>query len=172
MGMENPSEPQGTALTPDEWRGKEIFFRNFHTKFTYSWDTGVAIGHFLEALKAGKIVGRSCSGCNRVLVPPRMFCELCFRPTDDWIDVLDTGVVNTFSISYVNNDASRREQPLFVAVINIDGASPGMGFLHLLGEVDAGQIHVGMKVRAKWKPAHERTGAITDISYFKPSEGL
>jgi uncharacterized OB-fold protein len=53
-------------------------------------------------------------------------------------------------------------------VIEIDGAAPGMGILHHINEVDPWQIEIGMKVRAVWKPAEERQGAITDIRYFVP----
>ena len=53
--------------------------------------------------------------------------------------------------------------------IDLDGASKGMGILHLLGEIsDWKQIRFGMKVAAVWKPSSERTGAITDIKYFRP----
>jgi len=54
------------------------------------------------------------------------------------------------------------------AVIEIDGASKGMGIMHLLGEVEPGDIKIGMKVKAVWKPEEEREGSITDIIYFKP----
>jgi uncharacterized OB-fold protein len=165
-----PKKLTGTAITGSEWEKGKYFFRNFETDLKYSWDNGVAISRFLEGLKEGRIIGRKCNHCNRTLVPPRMFCEQCFRTTDEWVQVGDTGSVNTFSVSYVNNDASRRDQPLLVAVINIDGASKGMGFLHLLGEVDPSRVYVGMNVRAVWKPRDQREGAITDIVYFKPRE--
>ena len=80
----------------------------------------------------------------------------------------DTGKVNTFSISYVNNDASRRKKPLIVSVVEIDGASPEMSILHFIGDIEPKKVQVGMRVRAEWKPKAERTGAITDIRYFKP----
>jgi hypothetical protein len=99
-----------------------------------------------------------------------MYCERCFRPTDEWALVKDTGTINTYSISHVAADASRLKDPLLVAVVELDGASPGMGILHTLGEVEPTRVRVGMKVRAVWKPADERTGAITDIRYFKPME--
>ena len=35
-------------------------------------------------------------------------------------------------------------------------------------EVDPQAVHIGMQVKAIWKPSAERTGAITDILYFKP----
>jgi uncharacterized protein len=80
----------------------------------------------------------------------------------------DIGTVNTFSISYVNADASRRTEPILISVIEIDGASQGMGMLHLFGNVKPGDVKVEMKVRAVWKPESERTGAITDVRFFEP----
>jgi uncharacterized protein len=147
----------------------DVLSRHYATDLKYSWAAGIAVGRFLEELKNGRIIARKCNRCKRILVPPRMFCEDCFRTTDDWVYVKDTGVVNTYSISHVAADASRIKEPLYVAVINIDGASPLMGFLHLLGGVKSEkEIKVGMKVQAVWKPEAERTGSILDIKYFKP----
>ena len=121
----------------------------------------------------GKILGVQCSECNRTLIPPRAFCELCFRPINRWVELRDTGVINTFSVSFVNWDATRREIPEVPAVIEIDAASPGMGILHLLGEVGddldsvLAKVSIGKKVQAVWKPSEEREGSITDIRYFK-----
>jgi uncharacterized OB-fold protein len=158
----------GTEMTSAEVASGKYLFTHYETVLRYSWTSGVAISRFLDGLKAGEILGRKCDSCGRTMVPPRMYCEECFRPTDAWVRVKDTGTVNTFSISYVNTDASRRETPILVSVVDLDGASPLMGILHLLGEVEPKDIRVGMKVRAVWKPKEERTGAITDIRYFKP----
>ncbi len=136
----------------------------------YSWAAGVAISRFLQELKKGRVIGRKCSKCHRILVPPRMYCEQCYRPTDEWEHVKDTGTVNTFSISHVGTDARRLKSPILVAVVDLDGASPGMGILHLLGEVEPSRISIGMKVKAVWKPPSQRQGAITDIRYFEPIE--
>ncbi|MFB3738293.1 MAG: Zn-ribbon domain-containing OB-fold protein [Candidatus Velamenicoccus archaeovorus] len=132
----------------------------------YAWDAGVAIGRFLDALKAGRIVGRTCQGCGRVLVPPRMFCERCFRETDGWAEVEPTGVVQTYSICHVSWDMQRLEVPEIPAVIAIDGSSGG--FLHKLGEVEEDELAVGLAVEAVWKPEAERAGSILDIAYFRP----
>lgn len=162
---------KGRGLKSREIENKGVFTQSFHPKLQYAWDTGQAMGRYLDGLREGKIVGRVCNSCSRKMIPPRMFCELCFRPTDEWVSFADTGTVNTFSICYVNWDASRippGQPPHIPAVIEIDGASEGMGILHVLGEVDPQQVKIGMKVKAVWKPASERTGAITDIKYFKP----
>ncbi len=140
----------------------------YKTTLRYSWTSGVAISRFLDGLKEGELWARKCNECGRTMIPPRMYCEEDFRPTDEWVRVSDTGKVNTFSISYVNNDASRREKPIVVSVIEIDGASPEMGILHILGEVEPSKVEIGMKVEAVWLSKAERKGAITDIAYFRP----
>ncbi|MHB8566302.1 MAG: Zn-ribbon domain-containing OB-fold protein [Nitrososphaerales archaeon] len=145
----------------------ELIVTQFEADLKYAWASGVAISRFLKELKHGRIIARKCNRCNRIMVPPRMFCEDCFRDTNEWVYVKDTGTINTYSIAHVGTDASRLPNPLYVAVINIDGASPMMGFLHLLGEVQS-ELKVGMKVQAVWKLEAERTGSILDIKYFKP----
>jgi uncharacterized OB-fold protein len=39
----------------------------------------------------------------------------------------------------------------------------------MLGEVKPEDVKIGMRVRAVWKKAKDREGAITDILYFKPN---
>ena len=135
----------------------------------YEWDAGVAVGRFLDGLREGRIMGRECRNCGRVLVPPRMFCERCFRGTDAWVQVEHTGVVQTFSICHVSWDMQPLDEPQLPAVIAIDGSDGG--FLHMLGEVVPEDARIGMAVEAVWKPVGERAGSILDIAYFKPSGG-
>ena len=159
----------GREITPGDVESGKYLYTHYKTKLKYAWTSGVAISRFLDGLKEGEIWGRKCNECGRKLVPPRMYCEECFRPNDEWVRLKDSGSVNTYSVSYVNVDASRRKDPILVAVIEVDGASLEMGILHVLGEVAPADIYVGMKVRAIWKPRSERRGAITYIRYFKPS---
>jgi hypothetical protein len=102
------------------------------------------------------------------MIPPRMFCERCFCPTDDWVYVNDTGRILTFSLCYVSWDVRRLKQPEIPAVIAIDGASPGMGILHLIKKVRPKQVRVGMAVRAVWRAPSKRRGSVTDIAYWEP----
>jgi uncharacterized protein len=164
----------GTSLTDHALTTGEVLTTLWRVKANYAWDTGIAIGKYLEGLKQGKILGVRCPECHRTVVPPRAFCELCFRPINDWVELPDTGKINTYSVSYVNWDATRRQTPEVPAVIEIDGASPGIGILHLMGEVGdtleeiTARLKLGVTVQAVWKPAQEREGAITDIRYFRP----
>jgi uncharacterized OB-fold protein len=54
--------------------------------------------------------------------------------------------------------------PFAYGIILLDKASTGL--LHLLGEVDIGEIKSGMRVEAVFKD--ERTADIMDIQYFRP----
>jgi hypothetical protein len=158
----------GVYLRESDFREKRVIFNEWNPNAQYAWDAGVAIGRYLAELKEGRLIGVRCRHCRRTVIPPRNFCEWCFRPMDDWVYLSDTGTVNTFSLCYVTWDMKRVEEPEIPAVIDIDGTRPRVGIMHLLGEVDPDDVKIGMKVKAVWKPAEERMGAITDIKYFKP----
>ena len=157
-------------LAGTEYKPGEAILHHYKAYLRYAWSHGAALSRFFEELKNGRIVGRRCYRCRRVIVPPRMYCEECFRPTDEWVLLKDTGTVLTFSICYVGTDASRLKEPQIPAVIEIDGASKNMGILHILGEVEPSKVRIGMRVKAVWKPPEERTGDITDIKWFRPIE--
>lgn len=157
------------SLREQEFRGA-VGAVDFAVDARYAWDTGIAVSEYLRGLKRGVILARECRECRRILVPPRMFCEECFRPTDRWVEVRDTGRVNTFSICYVRWDMVPLKEPEIPAVVEIDGASPGVGFMHKLGEVRPEDVRVGLEVETVWKPEEERGGSILDIRYFRPRD--
>lgn len=160
----------GTSLSEKDFDDGKILFNHDTLRADYAWDTGIAVGSYLAGLKKGVILGARCSVCRKVIVPPRTVCEWCYRPIDEYVPLQDSGTVNTFSLCYVTWDVKRIQEPLIPAVIEIDGASPLHGIMHLLGDVDPQIVHIGMRVKAVWKSPDERQGAITDISYFKPIE--
>jgi uncharacterized protein len=160
-----------TRLNSKDFAQGKVVTAAWNPNLQYAWDDGVAIGRYLKGLKEGRIMAKKCRKCSRIMLPPRMFCERCWRITDEWVAVEDTGTVNTFAVSYVDWAAGRLgkgRRPFTPAVIEIDGASRGMGILHLVDEVKPEKIVVGMRVKAVWRPQTERVGAITDIKYFKP----
>ncbi|NIO05381.1 MAG: DNA-binding protein [Proteobacteria bacterium] len=162
-----------SKLRFDDIKKGKVLSVKWEPKLNYAWDNGPALGRYLAELKNGRIIAKKCDKCHRTMLPPRMFCELCWRPTGRWVYVRDTGIVNTWVVSYVDWKAGRLNieggvRPFTPAIIEIDGTSKGMGILHLLDEVDPWKISRGMKVKAVWKPVKERIGAITDIKYFKP----
>ena len=166
----NIKEFPGTSLSERDFAEGNVLFVHDRMKAHYAWDTGVAIGRYLGGLKEGVILGSYCSHCRKTVVPPRVVCEWCFRPMENFVPLQDTGTVNTFSLCYVTWDVKRVKEPEIPAVIEIDGAAPLHGIMHKLGEVDPQKVYIGMRVQAVWKPPEEREGSITDILYFKPLE--
>ena len=164
-------ELPGIALSEKDVSEKKVLSTEWDLKLMWAWDTGVGYGRYFAELKKGKIIGTRCHKCHRVLLPARAFCEWCFRPVDEWVYLKDTGTVETFSLSYLDPDARRITKPILIGVISIDGASLQHGFMHYFGEMKPEDLHIGMKVKAVWKPENEREGAITDIKYFKPFKG-
>jgi len=157
----------GTPLKEDDFAKGKTLFLDDKLRTAYNWDAGVAMGKFLAGLKQGKILGVRCRKCQRVVTPPRVFCEACFAPIDEWIELADSAVVDSFSICYVRWDASRIEKPEIPAILLIDGADRA-GIMHMLGEIEPDKVKIGMKVKAVWKPEKERAGSILDIRYFRP----
>ncbi len=158
----------GYSLSESDFEEGNVLFNFDRLNGIYAWDTGVGIGTYLASLKNGVILGSHCPSCRRIVVPPRVFCEWCYRPMDEFVPLKDTGIVNTFSLCYVTWDVKRIKEPEIPAVIEIDGASPLHGIMHMLGEVDPKEVYVGMRVQAVWKPPRERVGSINDIRFFKP----
>lgn len=167
---ENIEKYPGTPLSEKDFSDGSILHHYDELRANFAWDTGVAIGRYLASLKRGIILGSYCTTCRRTVVPPRIVCEWCFRPMDEYIPLQDTGTINTFSLCYVTWDVKRIKEPEIPAVIEIDGASPNHGIMHMIGEVDPQAVHIGMRVQAVWKTAEERQGSITDILHFKPSD--
>ena len=83
-------------LRDEAFENAEVLFEIWDPNARYAWDAGVAIGRYLQELKAGRLIGRSCPECERVMVPPRMFCEQSFCATDNWVNLQDTGPSITF----------------------------------------------------------------------------
>jgi hypothetical protein len=160
-------QPFGTPLKEDDLENRKVLSVGYKPKVRYAWATGIAIGKFLNGLKSGQIIGTRCDHCGRVVVPPRIFCEWCFKRMEAWVTLPDTGTVNTFSISHITADTTRIKNPIIPAVIEIDDTSSA-GFLHLIGDVKPEEVKIGMKVKAVWVEEAKRKGSITDIKHFAP----
>lgn len=158
----------GTRISSRDIKSGEVITVQENPRHLYARDLGIAWGRFLKEHKKGKLIGSKCNKCDRVVLPPRIYCEYCFRNMDKWVYLPDTGNVRTFTLMYINVDGERLDQPRMVAWVEIDGASKDIGMLGFLGEVDPEDIKFGMRVKAVWKPEDEREGHVSDISYFKP----
>lgn len=133
-------------------------------RYTY----GIAGERFFRELKDnGRFMGTRCATCDRVYVPPRLFCLECFEQLAEWVDVPATGTVHTYTVLHINLDEEPLSEPEIIAFVQLDGCDGGL--VHRLGEVTAEEVYIGMPVEAVLKPPAERTGGITDILYFRPT---
>jgi uncharacterized OB-fold protein len=101
-----------------------------------------------------------------VYVPPRGSCPTCGVPTDEEVELKQTGTITAFCIVNIPFAGQAVECPYVSATIQLDGAD--IGFYHLIQEIPYDQIHIGMRVEAVWK-AREEWGTTTEsIAYFRP----
>jgi uncharacterized OB-fold protein len=53
------------------------------------------------------------------------------------------------------------------ATILLDGAD--MGLFHLIQEIEADKVHMGLRVEPVWAPPEQRGPSLESIRYFRPS---
>jgi hypothetical protein len=130
---------------------------------------GIAGEKFFRTLKdKGKIIGAHCEKCDYVYVPPKMYCERCFEKLDKMVDVGLTGTLTSYTCVHVDVDGKPLDNPEYVGLIQLDGASTNL--MHRLGDCEMDDLCIDMRVEAVLKPAEQRTGSINDIKYFKPTK--
>jgi uncharacterized OB-fold protein len=122
---------------------------------------------FYSSLKEGRLVGQRCPTCGKVYVPPRSACPADGTPTADEVPLPDTGTVTTFCIVNVPFLGQRITPPYVSAYVLLDGAD--IAFLHLILDIPAEEVRMGMRVRAVWKPQDQWGTTIENISHFAPT---
>jgi uncharacterized OB-fold protein len=141
---------------------------------TYRHSAGVVASEFFRALEEeGRLLGRRCPSCERVLLPPRPFCDRCYVDTTEWIEVADTGVLETFTIVYTKF-AGLPDPPYAIAYVRLDGGDTAiLNYVRglELEDMDASvaALEPGSRVRAVFAPREDRQGRITDF-WFEPAD--
>jgi uncharacterized OB-fold protein len=121
---------------------------------------------FYRGLAEGRILGQRCPTCGKVYVPPRSACPADGTPTTDEVELPDKGTVTTFCIVNVPFLGQRIKPPYVSAYVLLDGAD--IAFLHLILDIPAEEVRMGMRVEAVWKPREEWGTTIENISHFRP----
>lgn len=132
----------------------------------YDYVAGPIVSHFLNALSNGKVEGRRCDKCSMVWLPPRGYCERCFVPTSDWVEVGPEGDLEAATIVTEKFD-HLPDPPYVIAYCRFDGASTALvNFLQMpLRDIPgaAEQLKPGTRVRARFHDS--RNARITDFHY-------
>ncbi|HEV2243598.1 MAG TPA: OB-fold domain-containing protein [Streptosporangiaceae bacterium] len=122
---------------------------------------------FLRGLADGKLLGQRCPACGKVYVPPRGACPTDGVPTTDEVELADRGTVTTFCVVNVPYPGQRVTPPYVAAAVLLDGAD--IPFQHLILGCEPGEVRMGMRVRAFWKPRHQWGTTPENIDHFYPT---
>ncbi|MEI2713019.1 MAG: OB-fold domain-containing protein [Nocardioides sp.] len=122
---------------------------------------------FFSGLAQGRILAQRCPVCDKVYVPPRGACPVDGVPTAGEIELPSTGTITTFCVVNVPFLGQRIQPPYVSAYVLLDGAD--IAIQHLIQEIPADEVRMGMRVEAVWRPEDEWTTSIENIAYFRPT---
>ncbi|MEU6136413.1 OB-fold domain-containing protein [Nocardioides sp. NPDC047086] len=123
---------------------------------------------FFRGLAEGRILGQRCPKCRKVYVPPRGACPTDGVPTSEEVELSDVGTVTTFCIVNVPFQGQKIKPPYVSAYVLLDGAD--IALQHLILDIPAEEVRMGMRVKAVWKPRDEWGTSIENISHFAPAD--
>jgi uncharacterized OB-fold protein len=141
------------------------------TALPYNYSLGKYGGRLVMELKHNsRIVGIKCPKCSHVYVPPRRVCGRCFIEMDEFVEVSNRGILQSFTVVYFSfldpETGKKRPVPYGYGRIKLDGADSD--FLYFLEESDFKKLKIGVRVEAVYN--ENRIGSFKDIKYFKKVE--
>ncbi|WP_197520549.1 Zn-ribbon domain-containing OB-fold protein [Mycobacterium sp. E2479] len=122
---------------------------------------------YLRAIAQGKLLGAKTGENGKVYFPPHGADPATGQPTTEFVELPDRGTVTTFAIINIPFQGQRIKPPYVAAYVLLDGAD--IPFLHLVADIDAHEVRMGMRVEAVWKPREEWGFGIDNIEYFRPT---
>ena len=133
----------------------------------FEWTVGNWMERFYDGLKEGKLWASKCPGCGRVYLPPRMVCERCFTKCEEWVELPDTGTVQSYTVAHVkvgaNGEFEELPQPEVIALVKQDGADTCVA-----ARLEGGNASVGMKVKVVIDP--EAENFVNMLAGYRPAE--
>jgi uncharacterized OB-fold protein len=135
--------------------------------FTYNYRVGTYVERYLAGFKDKKIMGSKCPGCGKVAVPPRMWCGVCNKKMEEFVELSREGTLENFTVGHVvleKGQLSQAEKPQILGLIKLDGATTL--FLAKVEGVSSDGVKTGMRLKAVWKDQVE--GDYLDLDHFEP----
>ena len=133
----------------------------------YEFTAGDATTRFLKGITQKKIIGQQANPGSRVYVPPRGADPELGQPTPIEVEVAQTGTVTSFCVVNLQFYGSVMEIPYTSALILLDGAD--LSIMHLIQEVPADQVRIGMRVEAVWRDDADIEPTLESIKWFRPT---
>jgi len=172
-GTDAPAEAPAQAATPvpEAAAGASepdpVTMTTTPIRLRYLHTASPAESAYLRGLAEGRLLGQRCPECGLVYIPSRGTCPADGVPTDAEVELPDTGTVTTFSVVNVAYPGQQVKPPYVAAAILLDGAD--IVFQHLVLGCDPAEVHLGMRVKAVWRPREEWARHADTISHFAPS---
>jgi uncharacterized OB-fold protein len=133
----------------------------------YQHTASLEESRYLRGLEQGRLLGQRCPECRKVYIPPRGACPTDGVPTEEEVELPDTGTVTTFCIVNVPFLGQRITPPYVSAYVLLDGAD--IPLMHLVLGCAADEVRMGMRVTAQWRPRAEWGSTLSNIDHFRPS---
>jgi hypothetical protein len=137
------------------------------TRLDYVFTAGVAQSKNLLGLEQGKFIGQRCPKCKKVYMPSRGSCPTDGVPTDEIVELPNTGTVTTYCVVNVPFAGQSIEIPYICGQILLDGAN--LSFMGLLQEIAVDEVRMGLRVEAVWVPPEELGPTMASVKYFRPT---
>jgi hypothetical protein len=133
----------------------------------YTYSAGQSASRFLRGMAEGKLLGQRCPVDGRVYFPSRGSCPQHGMPfSGDLVELKDRGTVVTYAIVRVPSENIPLELPYIAVQVLLDGADTVL--MHVL-KAKLEDVHMGMRVKAVWRPREEWTTSVGNILYFEPT---
>ncbi|MFX0168011.1 MAG: Zn-ribbon domain-containing OB-fold protein [Candidatus Hodarchaeota archaeon] len=146
---------------------RKIHHQIGHMECDYIYTAGIAGERFYIALRdEEKLLATRCDKCETTFMPPRMYCDKCLAALDNYAEVPSTGIIESYTITYLDRDGEPLPEPMILAFVKIDKTDGGL--IHKIGELKPESLKIGTKVAAVFEAKSKRQGRLTDIKYFKP----
>jgi len=162
-----PADAPAEAPVAVAQGGEPVTMTVTPVRLRYEHTASPAESAYLRGLAEGRLIGQRCPACGKVYVPSRGICPADGVPADSEVELPDTGTVTTFCVVNVGYPGQKVTPPYVAAAVLLDGAD--IAFQHLILGCDPGDVRMGMRVRAVWRPRPEWTTTAETISHFAPT---
>jgi uncharacterized protein len=154
--------------------GSEPWIVEQQWNLTYRHSADEVTATFFRTLRdEARLLGIRCPRCERVLVPPRAFCDRDFIRTEGFVELGDGGTIELFTIVY-QPVKGLPEPPYVVAYVRPDGADTAIA--NFLGGLDLSdreaalqRLRIGARARIEFRP--ERVGRMADFEFRLDEKG-
>lgn len=118
---------------------------------------------FIELKENGELLAGFCFNCKKLFFPILLNCGFCNIPIKELKKVEPSGVLQSYTLLYLNKFTERLKEPLILGLIKLKGTYGT--FYHYL-KIPLDFLKINLEIKAVFKEKEKRKGNLTDIKYF------